>query len=106
MRLSILLRNLRRSAAHDDPFASLVEHLGDARHDLRKVECLVEADSDVARRQLGRVPDEPPRDAPSLIVKGRVEVPRDGRLVLYLFEPTRPGLLTPPRALVVGHRED
>ena len=82
VRLAVGLGDLGGATAHDDAVAALVEDLRDSGVQLLAIGGAVEADADVAGRQVRTVALHAPGSSASLVVQGGVQVPRPGGFVL------------------------
>jgi hypothetical protein len=78
----ILLRACRWAALHHHAVTALVEHLRHRGVHLPAVGGGEERDADIAGRVVGRVSEQPPGNATSLVVQGGVDVPRSGGFIL------------------------
>ena len=76
------LGDFRGAAADDDAVAALVEDLGDGGVEFLAVSRPVEADADIAGREVGVAARYPPGCAAGLVVQRDVQVPCPGGLVL------------------------
>src|SRR5262249_36783450 len=70
------------ASADNDAVAALVEDLGDCGVQLPAVSGAVEADADIAGRQVRAVTRYPPGRSAALVVQRGVQVPCAGRLIL------------------------